>query len=1282
MANKFLNKLKKSVVSIVIAVAMLLSFSYSFIFSVAAVAKTSNAVYYATETKDYTFSADTSNFNSMTTNAGDSSKYSINRSATLINLTTTNNYYPIAKYNGITTLSDDRTEEIKELDTVDNYAALIATNDYSVTRKVYTTDKDNNYIYETNGDKAIIYVGASQQSGETQTDYETRIGELSDAIDEINSKIAADSDFEYRLISIEERTSASFYNDYTQIGTETDEYSSINEQISELDLAVEISEKTFALSDFTIYHKKTFTYEENSIYFRTSSNITLASNSYYALSAWVYTAGDASATVCVSGTNLEAKIENVQTQGKWTQVYLFISSRATASTSVYVYLYYGDTTGVTGTEKNVDDYSSSTMTGTVVFDNVKLIEINYTDFVNQTINGYDPETIAKANFAEGYDYTNIVNNSKAVVSDDNVTYTEAKYNSNYDGLVAVESFTSRYYKTFENFDANFQSSLTKTTTDSLVYMANDTAALNFDTYLNNNTKYFSYYMPRYTSDTSTTFISGSTKQAYRTQYATLYNNEINGTDYKFISVVAENTEFEGYSKDDLDPLGNIRTEEVDGQTQNKQIKNVHNNTFSANGDVNYILKVNNTSSFDLGVTSSSFTIPALAFYRVSVFVYSADKDATATVKLFSTISTKDSAKFGTLVLTNVDTTEFEYNDNNTNGWKEVTFFVKGNPTTDVAANLALIASANSTVYFDNITIEAVNSSAYSSASNKVDLSTYGILSSNIKNGNFESISVTTEGDLAAYPYTAENWTIDDSTSSNVIKGIISTRDSAYENTYVPLYEDGEVVYYEDDEITSTLVYGEDYLLDYQGKYVKTTTIKEMFGNYDAPTTTIYGQTLTRENVYAVYMPQAAAEETDPSFLMKSASIGYSKTTSSLNSKAVYKLTYQVWLGDNFSGTVYSELKTGSNTLSQTSVDASSIAKGAWQTITYYVRTGLDSRSSITLTLGAKESHGTMFIQNVNIVALADKTDGNVTTSVDDQFVNLKDSNTNNLVRFVDLLSNDFTMHADTKNTDTNLYDSYSYTLTTKESSASYTQGTIGVIKVNDSFAFNEEDIVVLRNNNSTSDSYLLIKNDETTDYSVVNSVTTNTLASSSFYKITVDVKTNDMGDNGLTITAKGFEEQNAVISNINTKDYTENNGYKTYTFYLRTGSSSVSSYALKFELGKSSNSFTGWALVSNIQVETLTEDEYTTVTTSEETKADKSINIASKYVEESSDSSSSSSTAASGNFSWQTFFLVFSSILLVVSLIVALVAVIVKRNKKNKPEEPTNNKPDESGAIK
>ncbi len=1474
------NKIFQKITSFAISFAMLLSVGYSCAYGCInninffskRQSNTTNALYSASSTATYNFASSSSWTSAYT--SGNSANYTQSLSQSLTDYKTANGYYPISYYYGVSTLSSeqnknvsdytgtDTQDKISSRKTSDDYVGLISLNNYAVARKTYTSTSSDTPLYEqTDNSTNIIYVYPLLPDGADKDALETTKA----FVEALNNAKGCHTTYVFKDDSAVSYDSG----DYTQVTADTfyDEYAAIVTDISLVNQAIAesntkqneaegnqdssaTSSSTYSDGDFVFSYKKTYEWTENYMYFRTLNTTSLSAASYYVVSCWIYTAGNATATLQVSAESgyINAKIENVSTDGLWVNYYLFIETRAASATSIYVFLYYGDENGVTGTADlenfaETDDaydgstyYSNNTLTGSVFFDDLKIYKISSLDYFNNTINDTSANNTSLSSIAEDFSLTGqencvpIVNSSKATsyVLETKTTeeeeepqtytpiyiYTEnssstnaaalvnalnaadstnkyavldsySKYDSNFvknnnkfyaiisqdtysdeynsileainalDGtyntedltffygcteatsedtntfaiynytnytseaeLSSVSTYSARYYSSATVFDYSFDGD-----TENLLYTPTDFSELSFSSYLSSTSNYFSYYMPRYTSDSGTTELSSSVKNQYRKLYS---ENALE------ISTVLESEAFSEYQDYSRDQFGNLLDEDgnIVDSTDDAAKEDKAQNTFNNN---NSILKLSNKDTeYSLGVVSTAIKIAQFGYYRISIWANSADTEAVATAKLMASIQTGATVTYGSQVLTAATATDFSTAEDATdgyNGWKEIVFYVQGNPYQDVDLYLVLLASTEDTVYYDNLKVEAISSSIYSSGSNKVNLASVGVLSSNVTNGYFNTITVTAEDATNTYPYTASSWTLDDDNTSSVISGIIGTNSYAYSTQLIAAYnEDGELDYLETDEYTigeengnTLLTLTKDitinektvdagtklypavntpvsgtyyYLTDYTGKYIKATTVADMFNWDTAPIYKLAAGTPLETDAYPTNVYAIKLQEENSTFLMTSANIGSSSSSTTLSSENVYKITFEAYVATGFEGNIVANLLSGSDNIAnmQLTVDSTLTEGffGRWQTFTFYFRTGGTNRTSISLKLGATEAKGTMFIQNVNISALSDETVDGETVTVDEQFENIlskygsptynmiNSDGTANVVAVLDMLNNNFTAHSATKDEDSNLYTSYSHTQEDLADDAEYTQGILGVVDLTESTysyeILNDDDttketITINLTTNPATDNptALLLLNTKETDYTYASSDFSTALAASSWYKITLQVKTSDLADNGLKIVANGITE---TFSNINTYASQENNGYVTYTFYVATGSSSISAFSLDFELGTDDGeSFTGWAIVSNIQVTSLTEDEYTQDTTADGVADDDTVIIKNLAVTTSDDDSSSDDSSKDDyNFSWTTFFLVLSSVLLVIALVIAIVGTVIKKkSKKQKP---------------
>lgn len=914
------------------------------------------------------------------------------------------------------------------------------------------------------------------------------------------------------------------------------------------------AKKDFVLIDGSDnkYHKRIRVQEDKKTYFsyKTSGSLSLTANSYYVVTAYVYTKS-AVASIMISDRDREisASANEVESEGSWKEIWLFFETSASSSMSAYLTLFYGSEDSIVKSSS-----SDTTTSGIVIFDHIDVQKISKTEYNNQTISG---EHKTDVTYATG----------------------SARVNYSLDTALAgnFEVMPSIYEYKFGEEDYN------------------EAVA---------NSKY-QYYVPKYSEDNAKERLNERQLSSYRDAYSKL----------ELPQLVLEKDEF--------------KTTDDDGN-------DVITNTFN---DDNHALKLaNNSEKYNLGVLSPRFTIKQFAYYRLSLWTKSTDADAEAIVKLLSYIQTGNSTgsnySDGALQIATQTVSAFTKDSDITNNWTEVVFYIQGNPYRDTTLQLALLAGTESTVYFDELRLEAITSTTFSNASSstKIDLGSSSITIENgITNGYFNDISISDVDtiDNIEKPYAPSSWTKLDSNDSDVVSGVISTSDPAWNEVKDKI---GNVT---ENPMTKTEVIG---------------------------TTPVY---LPRTNILAIY------SENEKSF-------GYKSSSFSLSSGSVYEITFYTFADKtNFAGEIYANLMFSDENISETTEKIALGNGGEWVKHTIMVRTGSSSRS-VTLQIGTTDSKGTVYFRDFGYQKYSEKTVGEDKISVDKQFVNKLSSNntlalqkTNNIT-FVDFYGNSGVMHSSNKVEDKDYFESLYYK---KESikENEKVQGELGVVDTNSDVNLSTDPSYVLssafmKRENATSDFALLIYNKENGETTIAP-VTSSSLSSSSYYQITFYVKTADIED-GKGLTAK----MNAIsvkFTNINTGALgDENNEYTKFTVLVKTGSSSISNFEIVFSLGEKDNAISGTALISDIDITKFAnEDDYNKVLETVD-KNDSNTIVKDFSLDDEKDDNTDESA---DSLTLATFFLVFSSILLVIALVIALISISIKKLPKSKNVVGTNN---------
>jgi len=958
--------------------------------------------------------------------------------------------------------------------------------------------------------------------------------------------------------------------------------------------------------------------EAKDVYYAYKTNsLSLTKQSYYVVSFWVYTTGDAEGSIKIStsdGKKFDARIENIKSDGVWTKYYFFLETRADGSApTVYIRLYFGNVDSIAGSNKQADNVlpeNANHVTGTVYYDNLCFQTINETDYNQKTINGVLPSEVGAV--------------SKS--------YSQRE-NSYYNDLIG---------------NPDFENAL------------EDYAALGFDPVSYD----WKYFVPEYDLSDATKEMPTLVKNLYKDIYT-------DGTDIE-ISKVLESSTFKVY---DLDAEGNKQYAAEDTEKENPLMKDGFS-TFNAN---NNVLKISNKNqSYDLGLVSAPFNINQFSYYKISMWFKATDKDSTASIAVFGNISTGDAETKGVNILKLqtvsglfVEEKESDNDDDNkdntidyNNGWTQMSFYVHGNAYRDMDIQLAILANKNSTIYVDHIRVESVLSTEYSSASsnNKLELSpSTQVVSRSITNGYFNSI--TTESynisEIKA-PYTAQNWTLDADNDEEIVAGIVPTN-SKFSAVSAEI---GNAVNPNQNTVNKSNVYA---------VYAPAPTAEEL---EEEPTETIakrnYKMTsssfsLSSLSVYKVQFSVFVSSGASSAFTGDIiAYLTYSKETIAEFKIDASTITKDTWHEYTFL------VRTGSSSRSTTMTIGVEDAQGT----VFFKSVGLYqlkevSRTDESTSETIKVSPDELFMENfnnnttnadrlANKTYVVDYTSYNFTQHSADKVTVTEKNDSDEDVEVVK-----------------NYYSSFSHEVVMKDKEDKEEvkkHGVIGVVDTSSDVKLSDElTLTNIANPLAKTDRALLIYN-ATELATSVTSKTTFSLAKSSFYTIEVYVKTSGFGENnGLTISMDAISTRSNPVrfEKVDTVNVNDNNGYVLYRAIVRTGDSAISGFTVDFILGTDTNKLAGYALVSDVNITKLADKEAYEEIVEAVDENDKNTVVANFYKE-----SSGANSDPTDDNTLVVFFLVFSSILTVVAIVIALVALRIKKNPKKKTvivDESANN---------
>lgn len=903
------------------------------------------------------------------------------------------------------------------------------------------TDKNGNIIKDEHGNPVIkkdehgmpvyknaIYVVDGSVTGPKKTTYQhkdrnfipitteefnknrgfyTQITE-----DDANYNIKYTLYYKYRAISGSEKivyTTDSKSDTYSVIKTDaTDFLASDYELITPLDKNGN-PDKNY-VEGKNLYYKKiriegTEVYENydqvTTYKYSSSSSISLSPNSYYVISFYVYTNGTYNKTIYdtdgktvkeVLTSPMEAsfyledtkasiestKIENISTLGKWQKHYMFVATNSLLSSTVKLHMFMGDEKSILGTQSK----TLETATGSVLFDDIKVTKINLTDY------------------------------NKLSIDDKKVLSTTLKDEADAEKDALDEGGNKIYIDEYKNV---IKVTVPATKINDTISVWNDTYGNTFDKMYNfdNMTDYFSnikfnnadlvdgYTIPEdlwqmYISRD----VSGQGNNYLLSQYQTAYKNG-----KLSVSVIDEKDIFEDKKDKEEEKEPEIDTDKPD--EKDEDVKFIES-TFIDN---NKVLKLENTSrQLSLGLISNYFEVKQGEYYRLTVWIYSPDKEATATLSVNSILKTSTTQSNGSLLKSNasVSANIIEYKDTQINeyGWIPITFHIEGNSLHSQKCYLVLTADKNSTIYFDNISIEKITSSTYDTANSDSDTTTYclsltpssSVMSAGVTNGFFNNITVSNNynGTIDhTTPRTAESWTINKN-STGIIAGVVPTS-SEY------------------------LAYGED-------------TFYFKYNNNDN-LSSIKNSSL-KNNIYAIYAPDSINHPLDEEYKTYSGHknvYSINSTAISLSASSTYKLSFDFLKGFEFKGSVFANIYTGSikdeNLISSIIVDDTNIIDDIWNNYAFYIST--DTSSTIYIEIGIKSATGTCFIRNVSNVKQTKTLD-----TIRDEIISDSDNSSNDKdlfnkssfdgIKFIDLNAFEFSIHSEEKVESSNTYSSNEY----------------------------------------------------------------------------------------------------------------------------------------------------------------------------------------------------------------------------------------------------------------
>lgn len=666
--------------------------------------------------------------------------------------------------------------------------------------------------------------------------------------------------------------------------------------------------------------------------------------------------------------------------------------------------------------------------------------------------------------------------------------------------------------------------------------------------------------------------------------------------------------------------------------------------FGGESVLNPILKLtNNGKAMEMALRSAPITILQQGFYKISVFAKAVDKDAELKIRAYTEIATggDPNKEFSKEVTAN------PYKSASTsdiyNGWQEYTIYVQGHSLRNTQIYLDLFAGSNSTIYIDHISVQRVDYNAYNKANNKLDLAPSTLVAGDSIMSNASFNWAATEGiqqEDVAYPVPAKSWSSvasekEDYKDFAVTSGIIPTNGILTDATTPGVVTNGNPISAEDIYKSKAL---NDLLTSPESGVTALPEWKNlnifMMSTFDAETKTYNAtQYFTRTS-----------------------------STFTLSSSKVYEITFQVYVvagAENitcsllFGDAVMSTINITNNTTTD-----------QWQTYKFYVQTDGSSKS-LKLQFGFGDTvldtagKGTFFVADFRTKTI-DKTEDKTTDELFAEKANVAiETQEQQHYTCLDFKYENWTMIAADPDRDANkgLYTINNYK---KHEDSTSENVYVGVL---DTSKNDYPDIIfsgVNANDVNTAEgaehNQVLVINHEEAGYTYLQPSVTKTLSQNNYYEITFRVKTTALTGAKLTISIPKLNFAWTEVETVNSTE-ADANGYVTYTVYVRTGTSSVTSLGVEFKLGTKDNQTKGTAFISDFAVKNLTKTDYNTaIENADFSKGNvKSIDL----------STTSNNNNLNDTDTTTILFVVFSSILLVAALVIALVGSGIKKLPKH-----------------
>lgn len=700
---------------------------------------------------------------------------------------------------------------------------------------------------------------------------------------------------------------------------------------------------------------------------------------------------------------------------------------------------------------------------------------------------------------------------------------------------------------------------------------------------------------------------------------------------------------------------------------------------------NHCLKVTNSTSNAIKFNTSKATVEPFNYYKISLW---SRYDYNDPDLLKSTSFTHDKFSItlnGTLDGKTVSTKSYDidpYNENQiktdstghvSNFWVQTSFYVQACPIYQTEIWFTISVPKNSLFLFDNYTIENITSTEYSSATDKNLALTSTLPTETISNGFF----FTTESDqTTAGLYSPSDWTLSKGDYSNETIYYLDTTNKDSTHTEKVIKESDLTITGEGDDRKITYKLDGENEFEYSYYLAPSSSEGSSTTNYEMYKWTNSVSTNENYSVSTIYVIKGSdiidgiavgkdydntlgtktITKNDKSYINPNGDIENYLVLNNTNNIIKPKFTY---LSEKFSVSsgkyrainvyVYSELSADANAkinlLNSSSevIGTLNIAEHEnvanqdnWVKYTFHVLGGIASENlylQIQYGDGEKNMTGAVLFKTIYSAPSSE----NVYN--EKQLLNATDLESEH-AKVVNLSGSNFTEIGEQIEGSAGQFTPLNVKITTAHEDLSVAKLSIVDTTVEGNAGFKNED---------SASPYVLVMQNTATTRSVARFDREYSIAKSSYYKFTIVAKAIDIPSTGCAQIK--FTNLSSTLT-VNTNEYTE------YTFYLATGTDSITT-SCEMIL----DNCTGTLAIDSISVEKLTESTYTSGIADISTETPNITKIDFRDTSE-TDDDAELPDAEKSNKTLEVLFATLSSLLLVVALIIAIVFTRLSGKKK------------------